>query len=105
MNFSLRLPSELFAGIKVGDELVIDGGMALFEVIEKLGSDLRCKCTDPGLFLPRAKFSFWRDGKLVERNYELPTLSTKVSIHKIFLHFVFQTLWPINECKSLNFTR
>ncbi|KAI4298602.1 hypothetical protein L6164_032140 [Bauhinia variegata] len=64
-------------GIEVGDELVIDGGMACFVVIEKTGSDLHCKCTDPGLFLPRAKFSFWRDGKLVERNYKLPTLSTK----------------------------
>ncbi|KDP44554.1 hypothetical protein JCGZ_16387 [Jatropha curcas] len=63
--------------IIVGDELVIDGGMASFEVIEKIGNDLRCKCTDPGLFLPRAKFSFWREGKLVERNYELPTLSSK----------------------------
>ncbi|KAJ4824346.1 hypothetical protein Tsubulata_004309 [Turnera subulata] len=64
-------------GIMVGDVLVIDGGMASFEVVEKIGSDLRCKCTDPGLFLPRAKFSFWRDGRLVERNYELPTLSAK----------------------------
>ena len=57
---------------------MIDGGMAGFEVIEKIGSDLHCKCTDPGLFLPRAKLSFWRDGKLVGRNYELPTLSAKV---------------------------
>lgn len=65
-------------GAKVGDELVIDGGMASFEVIEKTGSDLRCKCTDPGLFLPCAKFSLWRDGRRVERNYVLPTLSTKV---------------------------
>lgn len=65
-------------GIEVGDELVIDGGMASFEVIEKIGNDLKCKCTDSGLFLPRAKFSFWRDGKLVERNYKLPTLSRKV---------------------------
>ncbi|KAI4295804.1 hypothetical protein L6164_035810 [Bauhinia variegata] len=64
-------------GIEVGDELVIDGGMACFVVIEKTGSDLQCKCTDPGIFLPRAKLSFWRDGKLVERNYKLPTLSTK----------------------------
>ncbi|KAF5731865.1 pyruvate kinase isozyme A chloroplastic-like [Tripterygium wilfordii] len=64
-------------GILVGDELVIDGGMASFEVIEKIGDNLHCKCTDPGLFLPQAKFSFWRDGKLVERNYGLPTLSTK----------------------------
>lgn len=69
----------------MGDELVIDGGMARFEVIERIGSDLRCKCTDPGLFLPRAKFSFWRDGKLVERNYELPTLSTKVNLFTISL--------------------
>ncbi|KAA3462985.1 pyruvate kinase isozyme A, chloroplastic-like isoform X1 [Gossypium australe] len=65
------------AGIEVGDELVIDGGMASFQVIEKVGNDLRCKCTDSGLFLPRAKFSFWRNGKLVARNSELPTLSKK----------------------------
>ncbi|KAK2649156.1 hypothetical protein Ddye_016645 [Dipteronia dyeriana] len=65
-------------GIEVGDELVIDGGMASFEVIEKVGNDLHCKCTDPGLFLPRAKLSFRRNGKLVERNYGHPTLSTKV---------------------------
>ncbi|KAH6810064.1 Pyruvate kinase family protein [Perilla frutescens var. frutescens] len=64
-------------GIEVGDEIVFDGGMATFEVVEKIGNDLRCKCTDPGLLLPRAKLSFWRDGMLVERNYELPTLSTK----------------------------
>ncbi|KAF5444277.1 hypothetical protein F2P56_036763 [Juglans regia] len=76
--FTVRANYEGFSeGIEVGDELVIDGGMAGFEVIEKIGSDLRCKCTDPGLFLPRAKLSFWRDGKLVGRNYGLPTLSTK----------------------------
>ncbi|PRQ22230.1 putative pyruvate kinase [Rosa chinensis] len=76
--FTVQANYEGFSeGIKVGDELVIDGGMARFEVIERLGSDLRCKCIDSGLFLPCAKFSFWRDGKLVERNYELPTLSTK----------------------------
>ncbi|KAK4563457.1 hypothetical protein RGQ29_005825 [Quercus rubra] len=76
--FTVQANYEGFSeGIEVGDELVIDGGMAGFEVIEKIGSDLRCKCTDPGLFLPRAKLSFWRDGKLVGRNYELPTLSAK----------------------------
>lgn len=64
----------------MGDELVIDGGMATFEVVEKVGSDLRCKCTDPGLLLPRAKLTFWRDGKLVGNNSDLPTLSTKVSL-------------------------
>lgn len=77
----------MFSGIEVGDELVIDGGMASFEVIEKIGNDLRCKCTDPGIFLPRAKFSFWRNGKLVERNYELPTLSVKVNFICLFLAF------------------
>lgn len=64
----------------MGDELVIDGGMACFVVVDKTRSDLHCKCIDAGLFLPGAKFSFWRDGKLVRRNYELPTLSTKVFI-------------------------
>ncbi|KAM0011951.1 putative pyruvate kinase [Helianthus debilis subsp. tardiflorus] len=64
-------------GIREGDELVVDGGMATFEVIERIGNDLRCKCTDPGLLLPRAKFSFWRDGKLVEKHHELPTFSEK----------------------------
>ncbi|KAL6012806.1 hypothetical protein ACLOJK_003295 [Asimina triloba] len=64
-------------GVTVGDELVIDGGMATFEVVEKLGNDLRCRCTDPGLLLPRAKLTFWRDGKLVGKDNELPTLSTK----------------------------
>ncbi|KAH6827408.1 Pyruvate kinase family protein [Perilla frutescens var. hirtella] len=76
--FTIQANYEGFAeGIEVGDEIVFDGGMATFEVVEKIGNDLRCKCTDPGLLLPRAKLSFWRDGMLVERNYELPTLSTK----------------------------
>ncbi|KAJ4963248.1 hypothetical protein NE237_023187 [Protea cynaroides] len=64
-------------GITIGDEIVIDGGMASFEVIEKVGNDLRCRCMDPGLLLPRAKLSFWRDGKLVRRHYGLPILSPK----------------------------
>ncbi|XP_073270139.1 pyruvate kinase isozyme A, chloroplastic-like [Primulina huaijiensis] len=76
--FTVQASYEGFSeGIDVGDEVVIDGGMASFEVVEKVGNDLRCKCTDPGLLLPRAKLSFRRDGKLVGKNYELPTLSTK----------------------------
>ncbi|KAL2513494.1 Plastidial pyruvate kinase 1 [Forsythia ovata] len=76
--FTVQANYEGFSeGINVGDELVIDGGMATFEVVEKIGNDLRCKCTDPGLLLPRAKLSFWRDGRLVGRSDELPTLSTK----------------------------
>lgn len=82
-----------FTGILVGDELVIDGGMATFEVTEKIGSDLRCKCTDPGLLLPRAKLSFWRDGKLVERNFGLPTLSTKVNLE-------YNTYYSWSSCIS-----
>nr|CAD1828178.1 unnamed protein product [Ananas comosus var. bracteatus] len=76
--FTIQVNFEGFSeGIVVGDELVIDGGMVTFEVVEKVGNDLRCKCTDSGLLLPRAKLSFWRDGVLVERNFGLPTLSTK----------------------------
>ncbi|KAL3621062.1 hypothetical protein CASFOL_035974 [Castilleja foliolosa] len=76
--FTVQANYEGFSeGINVGDEIVFDGGMSTFEVVEKVGNDLRCKCTDSGLLLPRAKLSFWRDGKLVEKKYELPTLSTK----------------------------
>ncbi|PKA64951.1 Pyruvate kinase isozyme A, chloroplastic [Apostasia shenzhenica] len=64
--------------VKVGDELVVDGGMVRFEVIEKIGPDVKCKCTDPGLLLPRANLTFWRDGSLVrEGNAMLPTISSK----------------------------
>ncbi|CAM8988388.1 unnamed protein product [Rhodiola kirilowii] len=64
--------------VKVGDELLVDGGMVRFEVIEKLGPDVRCLCTDPGLLLPRANLTFWRHGSLVrERNAMLPTISSK----------------------------
>jgi len=64
--------------VRVGDELLVDGGMARFEVIEKLGPDVKCRCTDPGLLLPRANLTFWRDGSVVrERNAMLPTISSK----------------------------
>ncbi|XP_070041988.1 pyruvate kinase isozyme A, chloroplastic-like [Nicotiana tomentosiformis] len=64
--------------VKVGDELLIDGGMVRFEVIQKIGPDVKCLCTDPGLLLPRANLTFWRDAKLVsERNAMLPTISSK----------------------------
>ncbi|KAF4347803.1 hypothetical protein F8388_014121 [Cannabis sativa] len=42
-----------------------------------IGNDLSCRCSDPGLILPRARISFWRNGKLVEKNHKLPTLSAK----------------------------
>lgn len=64
--------------VKVGDELLVDGGMVRFEVIEKIGPDVKCCCTDPGLLLPRANLTFWRNGSLVrERNAMLPTISSK----------------------------
>ncbi|XP_010266777.1 PREDICTED: pyruvate kinase isozyme A, chloroplastic-like [Nelumbo nucifera] len=76
--FTVQANYEGFSeGINVGDELVVDGGMTSFEVIEKVDNDLRCRCTDPGLLLPRAKLSFWRNGKLVKKNFGIPTLSTK----------------------------
>ncbi|MBA0853867.1 hypothetical protein Goshw_023158 [Gossypium schwendimanii] len=64
--------------VKVGDELLVDGGMVTFVVIEKIGPDVICRCTDPGLLLPRANLTFWRNGSLVrERNAMLPTISSK----------------------------
>uniref|UniRef100_A0A0C9RLW2 Pyruvate kinase n=1 Tax=Wollemia nobilis TaxID=56998 RepID=A0A0C9RLW2_9CONI len=64
--------------VEIGDELVVDGGMVRFEVVEKLGPDVKCRCTDPGLLLPRANLTFWRQGRLVrERNAMLPTVSSK----------------------------
>lgn len=64
--------------VQVGDELLVDGGMVRFNVIEKIGPDVKCFCTDPGLLLPRANITFWRGGSLVrERNAMLPTISSK----------------------------
>ncbi|VFQ87554.1 unnamed protein product [Cuscuta campestris] len=64
--------------VQVGDELLVDGGMVRFEVVEKIGPDVKCLCTDSGLLLPRANLTFWRDGTLVrERNAMLPTISSK----------------------------
>ena len=82
--------------MKVGDELLVDGGMVRFEVVEKIGPDVKCRCTDPGLLLPRANLTFWRDGSLVrERNSMLPTISSKVGVFswwlKSFLYFFILT--------------
>ncbi|KAH9290199.1 hypothetical protein KI387_034316, partial [Taxus chinensis] len=64
--------------IEVGDELLVDGGMVRFEVIEKFGPDVKCCCIDPGLLLPRANLTFRRQGRLVrEKNAMLPTISSK----------------------------
>lgn len=64
--------------VKVGDEVVVDGGMVRFVVVEKTGPDVLCRCCDPGLLLPRANLALWRNGSLVrERNAMLPTISSK----------------------------
>lgn len=65
----------------IGDELVVDGGMVRFEVVEKVGPDVHCRCIDPGLLLPRANLTFWRAGHLVrEGNSMLPTISSKATL-------------------------
>ena len=51
--------------VKVSDELLMDSGMVRFDVIEKIGPDVKCRCTNPGLLLPRVNLMFWRDGSLV----------------------------------------
>ncbi|CAN6462994.1 unnamed protein product [Victoria cruziana] len=52
--------------------------MVRFDVIEKIGPDVICRCTDPGLLLPRANLTLRRDGSLVrEKNAMLPTISSK----------------------------
>ncbi|XAR58591.1 Pyruvate kinase [Bertholletia excelsa] len=64
--------------VKVGDEIVVDGGMVRFGVIEKIGPDVKCRCIDPGLLLPSANLTLRRNGRLVqERNVMLPTISSK----------------------------
>jgi len=84
------------ADVKVGDELLVDGGMVRFEVIEKIGPDVKCLCTDPGLLLPRANLTFWRDGSLVrERNAMLPTISSKVGV--TFYTFLQLQLVPLKS--------
>ncbi|CAO2818848.1 unnamed protein product [Amaranthus hypochondriacus] len=64
--------------VEVGDELLVDGGMVRFEVVEKIGPDVKCLCTDSGLLLPRANLALWRKGRLVQqRNSMLPTITSK----------------------------
>ncbi|KAL2934573.1 Pyruvate kinase isozyme A chloroplastic [Bienertia sinuspersici] len=64
--------------VKVGDELLVDGGMVRFEVVDKIGPDVKCLCTDPGLLLPRANLALWRKGRLVQQhNSMLPTITSQ----------------------------
>lgn len=64
--------------VREGDELVVDGGMARFEVLRRIGPDVVCQVSDPGLLLPRANLALFRNGQLVRaRNSMLPTISSK----------------------------
>ncbi|KAL8142573.1 hypothetical protein V2J09_015605 [Rumex salicifolius] len=64
--------------VQMGDELLVDGGMVRFEVIEKIGPDVKCQCIDPGLLLPRANLALWRNGRLVrDHTAMLPTITPK----------------------------
>ncbi|GFZ19738.1 pyruvate kinase family protein [Actinidia rufa] len=66
--------------VDLGDDILVDGGMVRFEVIEKIGPDVKCRCPDPGWLLPRANLTLWRDGRLVqERNAMVPTISSQRS--------------------------
>eukprot|EP00252_Welwitschia_mirabilis_P022542 TRINITY_DN6127_c0_g1_i1.p1 TRINITY_DN6127_c0_g1~~TRINITY_DN6127_c0_g1_i1.p1 ORF type:complete len:585 (+),score=84.92 TRINITY_DN6127_c0_g1_i1:220-1974(+) len=77
--YTIQVNYEGFAeDVQIGDQIIVDGGMVTFEVISKEGPDVQCKCIDPGLLLPRANLTFWRNGKVVrERNAMLPTISSK----------------------------
>ncbi|RVW55590.1 Pyruvate kinase isozyme A, chloroplastic [Vitis vinifera] len=64
--------------VKVGDELLVDGGMVRFDVIEKIGPDVKCRCTDPGLLLPRANLTSGGMGVWFEN---LSVKSSSVKLH------------------------
>lgn len=49
--------------------------MASFKVNKKIGNYFQHKCLDPGLLLPQTKLNCWRDGRLVENDNKLTTLS------------------------------
>ena len=64
--------------VKLGDEILIDGGMVNFTVEAVQGPDVICKCVDPGILLPKANLTFKRDGRAVRaKNSMLPTISAK----------------------------
>merc|ERR1719181_976606 len=64
--------------VKVGDEILVDGGMVNFRVAELQGPDVICECVEPGLLLPKANLTFRRNGLPVRaKNSMLPTISAK----------------------------
>ncbi|CAI5950782.1 unnamed protein product [Closterium sp. NIES-65] len=64
--------------VREGDEVVVDGGMARLQVAARMGPDVVCSVLDPGLLLPRANLTIFRNGHLVRAtNAMLPTISSK----------------------------
>ncbi|KDD74746.1 pyruvate kinase, partial [Helicosporidium sp. ATCC 50920] len=64
--------------VRVGDVVVVDGGMVSLLVVRKQGPDVHCEVLDPGLILSRANVTFRREGAPVRaRNAALPVLSAK----------------------------
>jgi len=64
--------------VRVGDTILAGGGLVSWEVVEKAGPDVRCRCLDPGLLTSRANLTFRRAGKIIRaRNAMLPVISQK----------------------------
>lgn len=58
-----------------------------FEVVEKIGPDVKCWCADSGLLLSRANLALWRKGRLVQqRNAILPVITSKVGVTRSTLY-------------------
>lgn len=87
--------------------------MVRFEVIEKIGPDVKCRCNDPGILLPRANLTLWRNHRLVqERNAMLPTISSKVGAFYYLdvddfetskIQMLVKALWICNQEFKSNF--
>lgn len=70
----------LIEDVEVGDRIVVDGGMVIFEVREKAGPDVKCECVDSGVMLNKANLTFRRgsDGEAIRgKNAALPTITAK----------------------------
>ena len=76
-----------------------------FKVLEKVGPDVKCKCTDPRILLPCANLTVWRDGHMArEKSATLPTISSKVffNLPKIYLIFSsFASFLEHRRCRSV----
>eukprot|EP00191_Tetraselmis_sp_GSL018_P021820 CAMPEP_0177625964 /NCGR_PEP_ID=MMETSP0419_2-20121207/30392_1 /TAXON_ID=582737 /ORGANISM="Tetraselmis sp., Strain GSL018" /LENGTH=626 /DNA_ID=CAMNT_0019126969 /DNA_START=8 /DNA_END=1889 /DNA_ORIENTATION=- len=65
--------------VKVGDMVVVDGGMLTMEVSSIEGPDVKCTVVDPGLLLSRANITLRdRQGRLIRgKNANLPVITAK----------------------------